>query len=177
MSGPPDPITDIALEVLSCLEETLGKFDANVCRSFLAPGGTPPLDQCCDCAAGQGMAYVQIDRVAPTDNFPVQQTGAMRTPPAEQIVELNIAVIRCAAVVDDQGRAPSSERMTADALKVQRDRAIVDEAIRCCFLGDADPGTFVIGAFTPIGPTGGCVGGNTGLTLVGPFCRCPEPEA
>lgn len=176
MQGPADLVTDKALEVLSCLEETLSKYDAEVCRSFLAPGGPPPWDTCCDCGTGEGMAYVQIASVAPTDNFPIQQTGAMRCPPTGQIIELNIAVIRCAATVDDQGRAPSAERMTADALKVQRDRAIVYEAIKCCYLDDADPGTYVIGAFTPLGPNGGCVGGTTSLTLAANVCRCPEPH-
>ena len=173
--GPPDPVTEIALEVLGCLEETLSRYEAEVCRSFLAPGGPPPYDTCCDCGTGEGMAYVQIASVAPTDDFPNQQTGAMRCPPSGQILQLNIAILRCAAVVDDQGRAPSSERMTADALKVQRDRTIVYEAIRCCYLDDADPGTYVIGAFTPLGPIGGCVGGLTTLTLAAPVCRCPDP--
>ena len=121
------------------------------------------------------MAYVQIAQVSPTDDFPIQQTGPMRCPPSGQILELNIGILRCAAVVDDQGRAPSSEQMTADALKVQRDRTIVYEAIRCCYLEDADPGTYVIGAFTPLGPGGGCVGGTTSLTLAARVCKCP-PE-
>jgi hypothetical protein len=175
MAGPSDPVWAIAEELLSCLESTLADYNAPACRTFIAPGGPPPWDACCDCGTGDGQAWVQIAQVSPTDNFPLAQTGAMRCPPSGQLVVVNVGVLRCAATVDDQGRPPSAARMTADAAKVQRDRAIVSEAIRCCYLADADPGTYVIGAWTPLGPQGGCVGGSTSLTLAASACRCPAP--
>lgn len=174
MNLPADLIWPQAESLLACVEATLAKYDAPTCRSFIAPGTPPPWDVCCDCGTGDGMAWVQIASVNPTDDFPTAATGAMRCTPGEQSVSYNIVVLRCAATVDDQGRPPSSERLIADARKVQRDRAIISEAIRCCFLEDADPGTYVIGSWTPLGPNGGCVGGSTTLSLAAPFCRCPE---
>lgn len=174
MNGPPDLAWDRATELLSCLESVLSAYDAEACRTFVAPGGSPAWDACCDCGTGEGMAWVQISQVFPTDNFPVQQTGAMRCAPTGYGVQLVVGILRCAATLDDTGRAPSQERLTADAHKVQRDRAIVQEAIRCCYIDTADPGSYVIGPWTPLGPTGGCVGGQTTLSVVVPSCRCPD---
>jgi hypothetical protein len=176
VTAPADLVFGKAEDLLSCLESVLSKYDAEACRTFIAPGNPPPWDTCCDCGTGEGMAYVQIASVAPTDNFPSPQTGAMRCPPSGYSAQLVVGILRCAAVLDDQGRAPSSARMTADAAKVHRDRAIVQEALRCCYLADADPGTYVIGTWTPLGPQGGCVGGSTPIQVAVPACRCPEDE-
>ena len=176
MVEPLDRVWPVAETLLSCLEETLSAYGAEACRTFVAPGGPPAWDFCCDCGRGDGQAWVQIAQVFPTDNFPIQQTGPMRCHPAGYGLSLNVGILRCAATLDEQGRAPSSERLTADARKVQRDRALVSEAIRCCYLDDADPGTYVLGAWTPLGPQGGCVGGTTNLLLAVPACSCPEPE-
>lgn len=173
---PPDPVWTRAEALLACLETVLSKYDAEACRTFIAPGGPPSWDVCCDCETGDGQAWVQIASVTPTDDFPIPQSGPMRCPPSGFAALLNIGILRCAAVLDDQGRAPSSERLTADAAKVQRDRAIVAETLRCCYLDDADPGTYVIGSWTPLGPQGGCVGGQTSLTAAVPACRCPEDD-
>ena len=174
MNGPVDPVWDKAEELLSCVEEHLSLYGAAPQRSFIAPGNPPAWDVCCSSGQGEGMAWVQITEVFPADNFPAAQTGAMRCNYAEQGVRLNVGVLRCAATLDDQGRPPSTQRLMTDAAKVQRDRAIVNEAIRCCFLADAEPGTFVVGTFTPLGPQGGCVGGSTSLQIAVPLIRCPE---
>lgn len=177
MIGPPDLIWPQALGLLACLDGAMGRYAAMPCRSFVAPGGPPAWDVCCECdATHEGQAWVQIGDVAPTDNFPTPQTGAMICPPAEWAVSLTVAILRCAHSVNDSGEPPSAAQMTGDAEKVQRDRAIIDEAIRCCFLADAEGGTYSIGAWTPLGPIGGCVGGQQTLTIAAATCRCTTPE-
>lgn len=175
MSTPFDRVLPVAESLLSCLEEQLSIYDAGACRTFIAPGNAPAWDFCCHCETNaEGMAWVQIASVFPSDDFPSPQTGAMRCKPSGYGVVMNVGVLRCASALDDNGRPPSSDRLTAEAAKVMRDRAIVNEAITCCFLADADPGTYVIGEWTPLGPDGGCVGGSTQLTVVIAACRCPE---
>lgn len=161
--------------LLACLEERLEHY-APTCRTFVAPAGPPAWDACSQVDGGrEGQAWVQVANVFPSDNFPTQQTGPMRVPPTGWGAQLAVGVLRCAATVDDQGQPPSSEELTADARKVARDRAIVRDAVRCCYLKDADPGDYVIGAWTPLGPQGGCVGGSTQLTVALLNCRCPDP--
>lgn len=164
-----------AARLLTCLEERL-EFYAPTCRTFVAPGGPPAWDACGLVEDGsEGQAWVQLAQVFPSDSFPTQQTGPMRCPPSGYAAQLAVGVLRCAAIVDSEGRPPSSAALNADARKVARDRALVNEAIRCCYLEDADPGTYTLGAWTPLGPQGGCVGGSTQLTIALAACRCPEP--
>lgn len=174
MAAPADPIIGTAKALLLCVEGKLLEYDARVCRSFVAPGGPPAWDTCTDDGAGaEGQAWVQIGQVGPTDNFPTIQTGAMRCWPPESVVEFTVGILRCAATVDDHGNPPPASRLTFEAEQVQRDRAIVDEAIRCCFLADAEPGTYSVGLWTPLGPSGGCVGGSRNVTVAVRACGCP----
>ena len=177
MDGPKDLIVPAAKGLLLCLEGTLDRYDAGVCRSFLAPGGPPAWDTCCRCdATHEGQAWVQIQQIGPTENFPTIQTGPMRCHPPEHAVQLNVAILRCASTVDDGGDPPAASTLTGEFEKVQRDRAIIDEAMTCCYLPSADPGTYTIGVWTPLGPSGGCVGGQRTLTLAVKRCGCPPPD-
>ena len=164
-----------AARVLACLEERLEVY-APTCRTFVAPGGPPAWDACGSVdGEREGQAWVQVAQVFPSDQFPTQQTGPMRCPPSGYGVQLAVGVLRCAAVMDEQGHPPGSDHLNDDARKVARDRALVRDALRCCYLDDADPGTYVLGAWTPLGPQGGCVGGTTAITLALASCRCPDP--
>lgn len=163
-----------AAALLGAVTNRLDGYDAPVCRSFVAPGASAPWDVCCECAAGEGQAWVAIERVYPADPFPSQDSGAQRCHPAEYGVELVAGVLRCAHTVDDRGHPPDAGVVTGDADKVGFDRAVVREAILCDFAGDADPGTFRLGAWTPLGPSGGCVGGAWRLTAAAGSCGCPE---
>lgn len=173
----PDLLWTRLVTLTGCLEATLSHYEAPTCRVFVAPGGPPAWDVCCDCHEGEGQAWVQVDRVYATDNFPAEQTGANRCRPAEFAAVIRMGVLRCAATVDDQAEIPSADRLIADAWKVQRDRVAMYDALTCCFLDDADPGTYVVGPWTPLGPAGGCVGGTIEFTLQFPNCACPKPHA
>jgi hypothetical protein len=161
--------------LLECLEGTLTVNDAPVLRSFVAPGGPPAWDVCCGEEDGEGQAWVQLNSVSPSDSFPTPQTGAMRCDFAEWAVDVSIGILRCASTVDDNGTPPSSETLLAEADKVNRDRVLIDMAIRCCFLEEDDPEAYVVGSWTPLGPQGGCVGGQQQLSFSARNCGCPPP--
>lgn len=172
---PSDLIVPQARALLLCLDAKLAAYDVPTCRSFFAPGGPPAWDTCGPGSGGrEGQSWVQIQQIGPTDSFPTIQTGAMRCHPPEHAVQFAIGVLRCASTVDDAGNAPGAATLTAEFEKVQRDRAIIDEAVTCCFLADADPGTFTIGTWTPLGPAGACVGGQRILTVAVKRCGCPS---
>ena len=177
MIGPADLVWPKLEELLSCLESKLSEYQAEACRTFIAPGSTPAWDVCCECEQdAEGMAWVQLNSVFPTDDFPDIQTDAMRCPPSGYGAEVAVSILRCASVMDDHGRPPSSDRLTAEARKLARDRSIMLEAVRCCYLQDADPGSYVIGSWVPLGPDGGCVGGQFSLTIAVDACRCPPDD-
>lgn len=169
-----DTLAPIIERTLTCLVTRLNDLDVPVRRAFWHPGTTAPWDACGESGDGaEGQVWVAVPRVYPSDNFPVETTAAHRCAPRGFAAELTVGVLRCAAVVDDHGRAPSAEAVTDDALKVSRDRSIVLDAIVCCLMGeDADPGTYRLGGWTPLGPDGGCVGGTWSVTVAVPPCRC-----
>jgi hypothetical protein len=171
-----DPLAPVVASLLGCLTERLAVYDVPVCRSFWHPGATAPWDACGTVDGGaEGQAWVAVQRVYPTDRFPAQVAEAHRCVPSGYGAEVVVGILRCAATVDDSGRAPTGDRVTVDAVKVSRDRQIILETIVCCLFGDdPDPGGFRLGAWEPLGPNGGCVGGQWRLDVALPACRCPD---
>lgn len=137
-----------------------------VLRAFTAPGLSAAWDTCCQKGDGEGQASVAVERVYPTEDFPIEAAGLpMRCGPGEYAAVLAVEVMRCAHTVNDQGKPPTAEQVTGDADKVAADRQTVWDAILCDFLADADPGTWTLGAWEPLGPNGGCVGGLWRVTV------------
>lgn len=169
-----DTLAPIVEQMLDCLVVRLDDVGAPVCRAFWHPGATAPWDSCGQSAGGaEGQAWVAVPRVWPSDDFPAEMVGPHRCAPRGFAAEMTVGILRCAATVDSSGAPPTSEAVTADALKTSRDRAVALDAIVCCLMGDdADPGTYRLGGWTPLGPDGGCVGGTWSVTVAVPACRC-----
>jgi hypothetical protein len=120
---------------------------------LIAPGSAPPpADWCCQTDAGLGMAWVRVTRRYRSTSFPSPDStpGRCAGPLA---VECELGVYRCVATLGDRGEAPSPAEVTADAMAADAD---------ACALGNAVnrlAWTHVRGAWTPVGPSGGCGGG------------------
>ena len=169
-----DHIWPKLLDLLGCLEATLVSNGVPAVRTFIAPGGPPPWDSCCVVGNAEGQAWVQLQSVNPTNDFP-RQTGPQRLGFGEWAVTVNLGILRCAATLNDQGEAPPVEAMMANAEKVNRDRVLLHTAIECCFLPELDvEGGYLVGGWTPLGPGGGCVGGQQTFQFVADVCGCPE---
>lgn len=153
---------------------TLTAAGRPVLRAFVAPAGPPPWDNCCAKGTGEGQAWVQVERVYPTDSFPDEAAAPLPCGPMEYAAILNVGVLRCAKTVDDKGNPPTAAEMTAEAVKNSHDRDTVLRAIMCDFLPDAyDAGEWTYPAWIPLGPDGGCVGGLWRFTVAAPACPCP----
>ena len=167
MSTPEPPYTEHAdpegvqaAVLLSHVLEALDGAGASVCRSFVVPGLSVPWDECCPCSNyREGQAWVRISQVQATDAFP-GGAGPHRCAPKQYAVDLAVGVLRCAHTIDDAGNAPSASTITDDAGKVSRDRAILRDAIIGPYFGDLEPGDAVLRTWSPLGPSGGCVGGE-----------------
>lgn len=170
-----DNLTPRLQVLLEDVRDQLAAADAAVVRWFLAPGASPPWDDCCATTGGrEGQAWVALTRFYPAGPFPAQDTGAARCDPSEYAADITVGVLRCARTVDDKGNPPTGGKVTDDAVKVGRDRHLVLAAILCGgLLADDDPGSFRLGGWTPLGPQGGCVGGAWTFTLAVPPCPCP----
>lgn len=162
-----DLFAEVMQTLLGCANQALIDCGRPVGRAFLAPGSQVAWDDCCD-----GQLWVRMINVFPSGRpFPavdsVQPCGI-----AVLAVQLAVGVVRCAAVVDDNGNAPTPEELTADTLAQSADASILLSAIQCCDLPTTTDKLIRVGTWTPSGPQGGCVGGEWTLTLGVGNCGC-----
>src|SRR3546814_4232486 len=69
-----------------------------------------------------------------SSDLPAIDATASNCNPLFWAVQLGVSVLRCAHVVDDDGTFPTGPEMTADALAMNRDAALLETAIRCCWV-------------------------------------------
>jgi hypothetical protein len=161
------PLSDLAIEptmlaLKDCLCEQLTA--APPCFCGIVPGALVAADYVdCGSGSGCGMAWVRLDSLYPSVQFPnpAAGTGTCATPLAARI---EMGVIRCAPVTDARGEPPgesaqqqATDRQLADAMAMYR-------AIICCQTGTSRR-RLSVGAYTPIGPDGGYAGGRWLLTV------------
>lgn len=160
----PGPLAQSLLTCLcAALEATLG---GAVCRCCLHPGTLVPMDFCCECATGsQGQAAVRIVSIYSTSSFPVQTFTPERCPASTLAVVLEMVVYRCAATLDDAGNPPSCPAVTQDALIAADDARAMRCAALCCFQALDRDIRLVLGAWQPVGVSGGCHGGSMQITV------------
>lgn len=118
-------------------------------RSILQPGMSVAWDDCCD-----GQLWVRINSASP-----VYQNGSGCSVAMD--VTYSVGLVRCVAVLDDRGRAPRPERITEDGLAAIDDMCTLYSTLDNLKLGHR----LNIGNWTPLGPNGGCAGGEWAVTI------------
>lgn len=131
----------------------------------LVPGESVVWDSCCE----GGQLTVRVASMAP------RRTGAktaLLTPCTIDYwtVTVEVMLLRCAAVVDNQGLAPSAEALTNDGTRGLSDMALILRTItQLPFVDD-------VTAWTPQGPSGGCFGNRWNFTFKADATPCgPTP--
>lgn len=165
----PDPFAPPMQAILTCAEEALTADDRPVGLASLTPGGIPAHDNCCNGPAG-GQLWVRLAGAFPSGNpFPQPDTTARC--PTGLAVQIAVGVIRCVHTISDNMAFPTAEEMTADALGITQDAATILDVLRCC--APDDRWAIMIGRWNPLGPLGGCAGGEWTATLAVDLCACP----
>lgn len=124
-------------------------------HAFIAPGGEVAHDHCCD-----GMVAIRVPRIAP--RVPPGGPGRHVAPDpmaevSAWVVTFGVQHVRCVAVVDDYGQAPADAVVHADGEAVLKDAATIMKALMC----DVDSKYRLrVLEWTPLGPSGGCAGGE-----------------
>lgn len=171
------------------------------CRKFVSPG-QPAADACDDScsplAPGEypGQLTVHINRMFATDytNFPrrfsnaVGGNSAVRdlkncSLPQVNALDLFVTVFRCVPGPDGAtGCPPSPEALSAASLQLSADMLAVQRGITCCYPGTSTAvrrggRRFAMGDTNMIGPSGGCIGFRTEVTVAIDGCLPCPPEA
>jgi hypothetical protein len=112
----------------------------------------------------EGMAWVRVSSVFPSANFPAQDQVA-RGCLMPLAVQLEVGVLFCAPVSDRRSTKPPRLPAMFDSARMQMAAmAAMLRAIECCLGQDRQKGV-ALGAYTPIGPEGGVVGGSWLITV------------
>lgn len=114
----------------------------------------------------QGMAWVRVSSVYPsTTNFPAQDQVANGCA-VMLAAQLEVGVLYCAPVTAGRGsnRPPRMPQQFDSARLQMAAMAAMLRTIECC-LGNAGRRGVSLGAYTPLGPEGGVVGGSWQVTV------------
>lgn len=123
-----------------------------LCSCGVYPGGIPAFDGCDDCGNGVcGMGYVRIATAFPYDIFP----NPTLDPNCRREIawQVEIGALRCMPTAHD-GYALDQETLAEVWVGQMLDAQAIANAVMCC-----DLPVVSLGAYVPVGPDGGCVGG------------------
>lgn len=120
----------------------------------LAPGATAAFDDCC-----AGQVWGRLVNLMPAPGATPGRTPGLSPAAAPWwLATIEIGIVRCAAVLDDQGRAPTPAAITADGEQGIADLAAILSVLRCEPIRSFE-------GWLPVGPEGGCFGGTLTITV------------
>lgn len=131
--------------LLGVLEEVRTSLYPIPKRVVLSPGTSVPWDGCCD-----GYLYAQMTQLTPLRSGTTCYGYNARA---------RFGVLRCVSVLDDQGRPPKPAKMNTDSLVILADMETMRESL------EENNCVVQVETWTPLGPEGGCAGGEWSVTL------------
>lgn len=163
-----DPVGRLAALILDC---ALAQLEA-VCelptpgRVFLAPGLEVAHDDCCE---GGGQLWVRV-----IEQIPYVPPGRVVNPCGSgmKTVRYGVGTIRCVHSLDSRGHPPSAATVTADAVGGWQDANALEQMFYCCLPVEGDLFAKNLDRYDPIGPLGGCAGGEWTITTKVRTCGC-----
>lgn len=181
-------LLDCVCEALNDIPTELPGMMGCPCRTFVSPG-QPAADACND-GCGQlgpgefpGQLTVHTNRMFATDyqKFPsrfsnaIGSTSAVRdlkhcAMPQINALDLYVTVFRCLPMPSSDGCPPDPDALSAVALQLSADMLAVQRGIACCYPATSteirrNGRRFSMGDTYMIGPSGGCLGFRTEVTI------------
>jgi hypothetical protein len=191
-------LLDCVCESMDLIPVELPGFLGCPCRKFVSPG-QPAADACdggCEMQPGDypGQLTVHINRMFATDyqTFPRRFSNAIGGAaavrdlkgcalPQVNALDLYVTVFRCIPGPTAEGCPPSGEALSAVSMQLSADMLAVQRAVACCY-----PATdtevrrsgrrYAMGDTNMIGPSGGCIGFRTEVTVAIDGCLPCPPE-
>lgn len=171
MTAPPDVVDvvedriawPVLIQLADCLCTelvTAGLPPTCICAPF--PGEAVATDYV---NQDQGMAWVRLASMFPSSAFPAQD-GTASGCLMPMAAQLEVGVLYCAPVTQGRSnRTPPGLSAMFDSTRLQMAAmAAMLRAIECC-LGAANRKSVALGAYAPLGPDGGVVGGTWTVTV------------
>lgn len=154
-------IFDTLTELATCLCAQIVKDESpTTCFCGLIPGEAPAVGYFADCEEGNGVAYVRLSNAYPSTSIGQQNLGVDNCSSIMGF-DVEVGILRFMPVGDKQGNMPTpGEILAATQLQIA-DMLTMRRAVECCL----DSSDYIVGAYTPVGPDGGIVGGSWEINL------------
>lgn len=154
MNGLGTALSNVVADLVNCVCEALNTDGAGqTCWCGFYPGSEVSWDYCGSCSGDTcGMGYVRIVGMHRSTTFPEPDLTVNCNGPV--VVQFAVGALRCVPVADDSGRLPNEAMIWESSLGVLADSAALYVAADCCM------SRHLIGEYVPLGPQGGCVGGE-----------------
>lgn len=139
-------------------------------RAALYSGAQVAYDDCCD-----GQVWVRLISLEPHTGDPRTSRAMGPCGVIAWRASIGVGVLRCAAKMADNGDPPPPGVLTAETLQMTRDMSALSEAVTCTI-----PRTIQglmkmqVTRWDPLGPEGGCVGGEWTVQALVNTCQCPD---
>lgn len=134
----------------------------DVCFCGVIPGDAAVAEYAGSCNNKCGMAWVRLGTIYPSTVVGVIEEAAGNCGSGIG-VDIEVGILRCAAMPDDRGNPPKPSALAASAKQCADDAMTMWRAISCCeAFGSKD---FILRGYSPAGPMGGLVGGTWALSV------------
>jgi hypothetical protein len=158
-----DPFAPLLAQALACADAAL---EPQVGRAVLSPGGPVAWDDCCD-----GQVWVRLISLVPSALPANAGRNAAPCGVMQWTATLGVGVLRCVASLDDAGNAPTPAQLSVDTRQMTADVADLSAALQCCLAPHVN--RLIMLRWDPLGPQGGCAGGEWQVQVLVDNCRCP----
>jgi hypothetical protein len=154
-------LAKVLAELSDCLCVSLETVGAGpTCFCGVVGGESPAWDYCGECQGDKcGMGYITVQSVFPSSQFP--EADPLTQCAAPFAAAITIGALRCYPSMSENGDLPTEDEMLEAFLATNADMGAMLEAIQCCSALEE----YALGAWSPLGPTGGCAGGEWTLTV------------
>lgn len=144
-----------------CTQVTAAVADGvpDVCFCGVVPGDSAVSDYGGDCAKKCGMAWVRLTGLYPSTILG-EQNNDPKNCAAGLGLPVEVGMMRCTPVGTGDTPPNGTQLLSATELQVS-DALTMRRAIACCDGSDA----WSLGQYTPVGPSGGMLGGIWSLNL------------
>ena len=143
------------------LDAVYARLSNKPTRASLQPGSEVAWDDC-DCG---GSLWVQLTGYAPKTAANLSRSAQPFCDVVGWQATLAVGRVQCVAVMTDSGKAPPAAQVSSDALKVVTDMREMLTAILCDVPELSGVKRVKLGSWSPLGPLGGCAGGQWTLTV------------